>query len=92
MHDYIAEMYRRGRDAEARRAIAAEITRANTAEDAVPTYTPKKAEIDAVEAEYWASRRQHLYGPIGAQLDEIYHDLDAWNSRLSAVRAQVPKP
>jgi len=31
------------------------------------------------------------YGPIGDQLDEIYHDIDAWKSRIAAVKAANPK-
>jgi ribulose 1,5-bisphosphate carboxylase large subunit-like protein len=39
----------------------------------------------------YADRRQ-AYGEWGDQLDEIFHDIDAWRSRISAVKAAHPKP
>lgn len=36
--------------------------------------------------------RIELYGSIADQLDEIYHDYDAWKARITAVKAQFPKP
>ena len=37
-----------------------------------------------------AARRQ-AYGNIGDQLDEIYHDVEAWKSRIAQVKADNPK-
>jgi len=37
-----------------------------------------------------SSRRQE-YGNIGEQLDEIYHDIDAWRTRIATVKANHPK-
>jgi hypothetical protein len=31
------------------------------------------------------------YGSIGDQLDEIYHDIDAWRVRIKAVKDNNPK-
>jgi hypothetical protein len=31
------------------------------------------------------------YGSIGDQLDEIYHDVDAWRVRIKAVKDNNPK-
>jgi hypothetical protein len=31
------------------------------------------------------------YGSIGDQLDEIYHDIDAWRARIAGVKAANPK-
>ena len=31
------------------------------------------------------------YGSIGDQLDEIYHDVDAWRTRIAAVKLANPK-
>ena len=50
IHDYIAKLYQRGQDEQARRALSAEITRAHTAEYEVPTYAPADYEIDTAEA------------------------------------------
>jgi hypothetical protein len=91
-HNYIEDMYKRGNDAEARRAIRAEIIRANTPEDEEPTYEPTETEIDAVEAEYYASRRAHRYGSPAAQMEYITeHGLDGWQARVAEIKAEVPK-
>lgn len=37
-----------------------------------------------------AARREG-YGAIGDQLDEIYHDIDAWKARILAVKEANPK-
>lgn len=36
--------------------------------------------------------RRNAYGEIGAQLDEQFHDFEAWKTRIAAVKAQFPKP
>jgi hypothetical protein len=92
-HDYIAKMYERGSDAEARRAIRAEIIRENTPEGEEPTYEPTDAEIDAREAEYYASRRAHQYGSPAAQMEYITeHGLDGWQSHVAQIKREIPKP
>ena len=50
-------------------------TAANTAES--------NATVDAT--------RRNEYGNIGDQLDEIYHDIDAWKSRILTVKNNNPK-
>ena len=37
------------------------------------------------------STRRAAYGDIGEQLDEIYHDIDAWKTRIKAVKDANPK-
>ena len=37
------------------------------------------------------STRKGLYGDIGDQLDEIYKDIDAWKTRIKAVKDANPK-
>ena len=37
------------------------------------------------------SKRKSEYGDIGDQLDEIYHDQDAWKTRIAKVKADNPK-
>jgi hypothetical protein len=37
-----------------------------------------------------ATRRQ-AYGDIGEQLDEIYHDMDAWKTRIQQIKTDNPK-
>lgn len=37
-----------------------------------------------------AARRSE-YGAIGDQLDEIYHDIDAWRARIAQVKLDNPK-
>ena len=50
-------------------------TAANTAES--------NAQVDAT--------RKAAYGDIGSQLDEIYHDMDAWKTRIAGIKADNPK-
>ena len=35
--------------------------------------------------------RKIAYGDIGDQLDEIYHDIDAWKARLLSIKNSNPK-
>ena len=35
--------------------------------------------------------RRNEYGDIGSQLDEIYHDIDAWKTRIAKVKSDNPK-
>lgn len=93
IHDYIARMYERGQDSQARRAIAAEITRDNTAEGEEPTYQPTEAEIDAAEGEYYAARRSCRYGSPSAQMEYITeHGLSAWQDYVAQIKTEIPKP
>ena len=50
-------------------------TAANTAES--------NATVDAT--------RRNEYGDIGSQLDEIYHDIDAWKARIQTIKTNNPK-
>ena len=50
-------------------------TAANTAES--------NATVDAT--------RRNEYGDIGEQLDEIYHDIDAWKARIQTIKTNNPK-
>jgi len=55
--------------------LASYETAANTAES--------NAEVDAT--------RKAAYGDIGDQLDEIYHDIDAWRTRIQGIKTDNPK-
>ena len=55
--------------------LASYETAANTAES--------NAQVDAT--------RRAAYGDIGEQLDEIYHDIDAWKTRIAGIKADNPK-
>ena len=35
--------------------------------------------------------RKAAYGDIGEQLDEIYHDMDAWKARIQQIKTDNPK-
>ena len=50
-------------------------TAANTAE--------ANAQVDAT--------RRQAYGSWGDQLDEIYHDIDAWKARIQGIKTNNPK-
>jgi len=60
---------------------------------------PTSAQLDSYEtagntaesnATVDATRRQ-AYGSWGDQLDEIYHDLEAWKTRIAGVKSDNPK-
>ena len=55
--------------------LASYETAGNTAES--------NAQVDAA--------RRAAYGDIGEQLDEIYHDIDAWKARIKSVKDANPK-
>ena len=51
-----------------------------------------EASANTVEsnAQVDATRRQ-AYGSWGDQLDEIYHDMDAWKARIAGIKSDNPK-
>ena len=55
--------------------LASYETAANTAE--------ANAQVDAT--------RKAAYGDIGEQLDEIYHDIEAWKTRIQGIKNNNPK-
>ena len=55
--------------------LASYETAANTVES--------NAQVDAT--------RRNEYGDIGDQLDEIYHDIDAWKARILTIKTNNPK-
>ena len=55
--------------------LASYETAANTAES--------NAQVDAT--------RRSQYGSWGDQLDEIYHDIDAWKARIQGIKTNNPK-
>ncbi len=55
--------------------LASYETAANTAES--------NAQVDAT--------RRQAYGSWGDQLDEIYHDIDAWKTRIQGIKDNNPK-
>jgi len=55
--------------------LASYETAANTAE--------ANATVDAT--------RRNEYGDIGEQLDEIYHDIEAWKTRIQGIKDNNPK-
>ena len=60
---------------------------------------PTSAQLDSYEtagntaesnANVDATRRE-AYGSWGDQLDEIYHDIEAWKTRIAGVKSDNPK-
>ena len=45
--------------------------------------TESNATVDAT--------RKAAYGDIGEQLDEIYHDMEAWKTRIQGIKDNNPK-
>lgn len=94
---YIAEMYGKGLDNEARRALRQKLVFENTdieLEDSTEQqYVPTESEIDTAEAEYYAYRRAYRYGSPAKQMEYITeHGIDAWQSFVSGVKLDIPKP
>ena len=65
----------------------------------VPEAQPTDAQLDALDAQATtlesnnqmdATRRKE-YGSWNDQLDEIYHDIDAWKARLQTIKTNNPK-
>ena len=46
----------------------------------------------AQEANAWRRGRLEEYGSLTDQLDEMFHDFDAWKARIQAVKNKYPKP
>mgnify|MGYP003142141253 FL=1 len=57
---------------------------------------PTEEETAAAEAAqalaFCFMNRQEAYGRIADQLDEMFHDFDAWKARIQAVKNKYPKP
>ena len=59
----------------------------------------EEAQRDADEAQALAEKqanahkapRRNEYGEIGDQLDEIFKDIDAWKTRIQAIKDKYPK-
>ena len=73
--DYIKEWNVSGLDKPTDEQLAAQETAANTEE--------KNNQVRAT--------RREAYGNIGDQLDEIYKDIDAWKTRIKAIKDANPK-
>jgi hypothetical protein len=60
---------------------------------------PTDAQLDALDAQATTLEsnnqvdvtRRTEYGSWNDQLDEIYHDIDAWKSRLQTIKTNNPK-
>ena len=54
---------------------------------------PTEDEINAkFQASQYQRNRALAYDPIPEQLDQIYHDIDAWKAKIKAVKDKYPKP
>tara|TARA_R100001594_G_scaffold109706_1_gene144442 strand:+ start:2672 stop:2917 length:246 start_codon:yes stop_codon:yes gene_type:complete len=51
----------------------------------------KKEQEEYAKVKYKDDRKM-AYDPIPEQLDQIYHDMDAWKARIKAVKDKYPKP
>jgi len=43
------------------------------------------------EANAWLTKRRNEYGSWQDQLDEIFHDVDAWKVRIQSIKDNHPK-
>ena len=46
---------------------------------------------DDTYTQTYADKRVSEYGTWGDQLDEIYKDIDAWKTRIAAIKEKYPK-
>ena len=47
--------------------------------------------VDEVFVQGYADKRASEYGSWRDQLDEIYKDIDAWKTRIAAIKEKYPK-
>lgn len=53
----------------------------------------KSNELQAdYENQSYARSRAVAYDPIPEQLDQIYHDIDAWKAKIKSIKDKYPKP
>ena len=60
---------------------------------------PTQEQLDALDAQATTlesnnqvdATRRTAYGSWNEQLDEIYHDIDAWKARLQTIKTNNPK-
>jgi hypothetical protein len=48
-------------------------------------------EKERLDARAWKDNRITKYGSWQDQLDEIFHDIDAWKTRITKVKTDNPK-
>jgi len=48
-------------------------------------------EKEKLDARAWKDNRIIKYGSWQDQLDEIFHDIDAWKTRIAKVKTDIPK-
>ncbi len=48
-------------------------------------------ELSIKSAKTIIEQRVEEYGSIGSQLDEIFHNMDAWKERIQSVKDKYPK-
>jgi len=64
----------------------------NLAESRLKIIEEKNVEVVAdAKSKEWIPNRKAGYGSVEDQLDEIYHDIDAWRARIKAVKDSNPK-
>ena len=65
-------------------------------EQTEPTEKEINDKIAELQADYDVKKYQRdrslAFDPIPEQLDQIYHDIDAWKARIKAVKDKFPKP
>ena len=44
------------------------------------------------DASAWLRSREQEYGSWTDQLDEMFHDFDAWKTRIQSIKNKYPKP
>ncbi len=51
----------------------------------------EKLEAEKIANKTWQEKRVEEYGGIGSQLDEIFHNITAWRTRIAKVKNKYPK-
>lgn len=63
-----------------------------TEEEANAWAASQEAAQAEIDASAWLRGRLEEYGSWPDQLDEMWHDWDAWKARIQAVKDKYPKP
>ena len=62
-----------------------------TAEEETQRHAEEAQALAEQQANAHKAPRRKEYGSIGDQLDEIFKDIDAWKTRIQAIKDKYPK-
>ena len=63
-----------------------------TEEENAQRIADSEAFVAEMDSTAWLRSRWQEYGSWGDQLDEMFHDFDAWKTRIQSIKNKYPKP